>query len=63
MASTYSLIVTVKYPPISFLIKYFKHNVERRHNYNKNLCIASHLGHILSTAIFVAELSRIEAQF
>lgn len=33
----YSLPVTLKYPPISFLINYFKHEVEYRHNYNQNL--------------------------
>lgn len=43
----YSLPVTLKYPPISFLIKYFKHEVEYRHNYNQNLCTATQPSQIL----------------
>lgn len=43
----YFLPVTLKCPPISFLIKYFKHEVEHRHNYNQNLCTATQPDQIL----------------
>lgn len=58
----YSLVVTLKYPPISFLIKYFKLEFQYRHNYNPKLCTTTQPCQILKFhhICFRSFLSRIK---